>query len=108
MRHSSNPETKSVLPSLFVIDHQQRTSLQVHRSRMTYIRVILKGNSSNDQFTKCCVLDIGKRAGSPDILRMLGDKTVEQTEEVLDLGVTINNRLNFSKHIAKIVTQAHR
>jgi len=29
---------------------------------------------------------------------MLGDKTVEQTEEVLDLGVTINNRLNFSKH----------
>ena len=49
-------------------------------------------------YTKCCVLDIGKRAGSPDILCMLGDKTVEQTEEVLDLGVTINNRLNFSKH----------
>ena len=25
-------------------------------------------------------------------------EVVEQTEEVLDLGVTINNRLNFSKH----------
>jgi len=39
---------------------------------------------------------------------MLDDRIVEQTEEVLDLGVTINNRLNFSKHIAKIVTKAHR
>jgi len=36
---------------------------------------------------------------------MLGDKTVEQTEEVLDLSVTINN---ITKHIAKIVTKAHR
>ena len=59
-------------------------------------------------YTKCCVLDVGKRAGSPDILCMLDDRTVEQTEEVLDLGVTINNKLNFSKHIAKIVTKAHR
>ena len=39
-------------------------------------------------YTKCCVLDVGKRAGSPDILCMLDDRTVEQTEEVLDLGVT--------------------
>jgi len=59
--------------------------------------------------TKCCVLNIGKRAGSPDIiLYTFDDRTMEQTEEVLDLCVTINNRLNFSKHIAKIVTKAHR
>ena len=57
---------------------------------------------------KCCVPDIRKRAGSPDILCMFDDRTMEQTKEVLDLGATINNRLNISKHIAKIVTKAHR
>ena len=39
---------------------------------------------------------------------LLDDKTVEQTEDVLDLACVIFNNLKRSKNIAKTVTKAHR
>jgi len=57
-------------------------------------------------YTKCNVLEIG-RPGSAQY-RMNSSWTVAPVEKVVDLGVTMDNKLKFSSHINGIISKAHK
>ena len=58
-------------------------------------------------YIKCCVLNIGKR-NLDGVPLLLGQHILPNVDDVVDLGVVIDNNLKFSYHVNKIVTKAHR
>ena len=62
-------------------------------------------------YLKCCTIDIGQRTSVTNSVRNschLDSVTLNVLDNVSDLGVTIDSRLRFSDHIAKISSKAHR
>ena len=59
-----------------------------------------------DLISKCCVLDLHH---SPDVTSHILSRTVLSTvQKFVDLVVTMNNGIKFSKHIAKVAVKGHR
>ena len=56
-------------------------------------------------YTKCNVLEIGKPSGAE---YKMSSQTIVPVDNVVDLRVTIDNKLKFSDHINRIVCQAHK
>jgi len=56
-------------------------------------------------YTKCNVLEIGKPSGAE---YKMSSQTIVPVDNVVDLGVTIDNKLKFSDHINRIVCKAHK
>ena len=55
---------------------------------------------------KCKVMHLGKN--NPKNSYSMAEVNLEETTEEKDLGVLIDNKLNFGKHIQNIVTRANR
>ena len=53
-------------------------------------------------YIKCCVLNIGKR-NLDGVPLLLGQHILPNVDDVVDLGVVIDNNLKFSYHVNKIV-----
>ena len=55
--------------------------------------------------SKCCTFDLNQ---SPEAVYSIGNCVLPVVQEVVDLGVTMDNGLKFSKHIAKLTVKGHR
>jgi len=56
-------------------------------------------------YSKCCIFDLYH---PHDDTYSIGNCVLPTVQEIVDLGVTMNNSLKFSKHIAKVTVKGHR
>jgi len=56
-------------------------------------------------YGKCCIFDLYH---SHDDIYSIKNCILPTVQEIVDLGVTMNNSLKFSKHIAKVTVKGHR
>jgi len=56
-------------------------------------------------YSKCCIFDLYH---SHDDTYSIENYVLPTVQEIVDLGVTMNNSVKFSKHIAKVTVKGHR